>query len=317
MAVVAAPTAYHHAVACDFLRRGVPLLIEKPLAAELDRADEMVSLAQRHGSFLQTGHIERFNPAFEELLRRPLRPKYVSCERCGCFTGRSTDVGAVLDLMIHDIDLILTLVGAEVTTVAASGIPVLTPMVDIANARVGFASGAVANITASRISRDRVRKVRIFQQNGYLSLDLAAGNGEFFELKRDIDLAKLISGPVDIADFVNRVQLTAPEGEPLRLEEVRLAGPRQGELLVRVQAAGVCHTDLHYMTGDLTCRLPAVLGHEGAGIVEEAGPGVSGIEPGDAVVLMWRPRCGRCEFCLTGRPALPPRAARLRARPRR
>jgi Zn-dependent alcohol dehydrogenase len=97
--------------------------------------------------------------------------------------------------------------------------------------------------------------------------------------------------------------LHAP-GEPLRLEEVRLAGPGQGELLVRVQAAGVCHTDLHYMTGDLTCRLPAVLGHEGAGIVEEAGPGVSGIEPGDAVVLMWRPRCGRCEFCLTGRPAL-------------
>jgi S-(hydroxymethyl)glutathione dehydrogenase/alcohol dehydrogenase len=97
--------------------------------------------------------------------------------------------------------------------------------------------------------------------------------------------------------------LHAP-GEPLRLEEVRLALPRQGELLVRVQAAGVCHTDLHYMTGDLTCRLPAVLGHEGAGIVEEAGPGVSGIEPGDAVVLMWRPRCGRCEFCLTGRPAL-------------
>ena len=97
--------------------------------------------------------------------------------------------------------------------------------------------------------------------------------------------------------------LHAP-GEPLRLEEVRLAGPRQGELLVRVQAAGVCHSDLHYMTGDLTCRLPAVLGHEGAGIVEEVGPGVSGIEPGDAVVFMWRPRCGRCEFCLTGRPAL-------------
>src|SRR5579883_1099075 len=101
-AVVAAPTAHHHAVACDFLRRGVPLLIEKPLAAELDKADEMVGLARRHGTVLQVGHIERFNPAFEELCRRPLRPKYVSCERCGGFTGRSTDVGAVLDLMIHD-----------------------------------------------------------------------------------------------------------------------------------------------------------------------------------------------------------------------
>jgi Zn-dependent alcohol dehydrogenase len=93
-------------------------------------------------------------------------------------------------------------------------------------------------------------------------------------------------------------------GEPLRLEEVRLSGPGPGELLVRVQAAGVCHSDLHYMTGDLTCRLPAILGHEGAGIVEETGPGVHGIEPGDAVVLVWRPRCGQCEFCLAGRPAL-------------
>ena len=93
-------------------------------------------------------------------------------------------------------------------------------------------------------------------------------------------------------------------GEPLRLEEVRLAAPRFGEVLVRVQAAGVCHSDLHYMTGDLTCRLPAILGHEGAGIVEETGPGVRGIEPGDAVVLVWRPRCGQCEFCLAGRPAL-------------
>ncbi|HEX3487815.1 MAG TPA: alcohol dehydrogenase catalytic domain-containing protein [Streptosporangiaceae bacterium] len=93
-------------------------------------------------------------------------------------------------------------------------------------------------------------------------------------------------------------------GEPLRLEEVRLAGPGPGELLVRVQAAGVCHSDLHYMTGDLTCPLPVVLGHEGAGIVEETGPGVRGIEPGDAVVFMWRPRCGQCEFCLAGRPAL-------------
>ena len=92
--------------------------------------------------------------------------------------------------------------------------------------------------------------------------------------------------------------------EPLRLEEVRLAGPGPGELLVRVQAAGVCHSDLHYMTGDLSCRLPAVLGHEGTGIVEETGPGVHGIEPGDAVVFMWRPRCGQCEFCLAGRPAL-------------
>ena len=93
-------------------------------------------------------------------------------------------------------------------------------------------------------------------------------------------------------------------GEPMRLEETRLAEPRAGEVLVRVQAAGVCHSDLHYLTGDLTCRLPVVLGHEGTGIVEQTGTEVPGLEPGDAVVLMWRPRCGQCEFCLAGRPAL-------------
>jgi Zn-dependent alcohol dehydrogenase len=109
--------------------------------------------------------------------------------------------------------------------------------------------------------------------------------------------------PMTAARSMRAAVLHAP-GEPLRLEEVRLAGPGRGELLVRVQAAGVCHSDLHYMTGDLTCRLPVVLGHEGAGIVEDVGPGVSGIEPGDAVVFTWRPRCGRCEFCLIGRPAL-------------
>lgn len=93
-------------------------------------------------------------------------------------------------------------------------------------------------------------------------------------------------------------------GEPMRVEETRLAEPRTGEVLVRVQAAGVCHSDLHYLNGDLTCRLPVVLGHEGAGIIEQTGAEVRGLEPGDAVVLMWRPRCGRCELCLTGRPAL-------------
>ena len=120
--------------------------------------------------------------------------------------------------MIHDIDLVLTLVGDTAEDIAAVGVPVLTPMLDIANARVTFSSGAVANITSSRISRERVRKIRIFQESGYISLDLAAGVGDFFRLKEKLDTTRALSGPVDITDFVDRISLTAPEGEPLRLE---------------------------------------------------------------------------------------------------
>ncbi|HEX2717244.1 MAG TPA: Gfo/Idh/MocA family oxidoreductase, partial [Gemmatimonadaceae bacterium] len=120
--------------------------------------------------------------------------------------------------MIHDIDLILTLVGAPVTAVAAVGVGVLTPSVDIANARLSFGSGAVANITTSRISRERMRKVRLFQQSGYLSLDLGAGNGEFFRLREDLDLAELAKAPLAVESFVERIALEAPDGEPLRLE---------------------------------------------------------------------------------------------------
>jgi len=120
--------------------------------------------------------------------------------------------------MIHDIDLVLTLVASHVADVAAVGVPVLTPFVDIANARVAFSSGAVANITSSRVSRERMRKVRIFQQSGYLSLDLAAGDGEFYRIRGDVDLAALAKGPLALEAFVERIPLDAPAGEPLRLE---------------------------------------------------------------------------------------------------
>jgi predicted dehydrogenase len=215
---IAVPTPYHFAVASAALSRGKHVLVEKPIAATVDEADRLLELAQRSGALIQTGHVERFNRAVRAALPYVSEPRFIESDRLAPFQPRGSDVAVVLDLMIHDIDLILTIVGADVTTVAAAGVPVLTPMVDIANARLGFASGAVANITASRISRERVRKVRIFQQNGYISLDLAAGTGEFFELRRDLDLAKLTTGPVDIGDFVNRFSLTAPEGEPLRLE---------------------------------------------------------------------------------------------------
>jgi predicted dehydrogenase len=172
-AVVAAPTAHHFAVARDFLGRGVPLLIEKPLTAELSQADEMVRLARQHGAVLQAGHIERFNPAFEELCRRPLRPKYVSCERCGGFTGRSTDVGAVLDLMIHDLDLVLTLVRAPVASVWAMGAAVLGGHEDLARARVTFADGCVADFSASRVHPAPVRRMQVWGAEGHAGVDFA------------------------------------------------------------------------------------------------------------------------------------------------
>jgi predicted dehydrogenase len=136
--------------------------------------------------------------------------------------------------MIHDIDLVRTLVGSHVRDVSAVGVQVLTPFVDIANARLRFEDGAVANITASRVSRERMRKVRIFQESGYLSLDLAAGEGEFFRLRRDVDFAELAKGAQAIEAFVERVPLTAPEGEPLRLEFESFLDAVRGETPVTV-----------------------------------------------------------------------------------
>jgi predicted dehydrogenase len=172
-AVVAVPTAYHHAVAVAFLRRGVPVLVEKPLASDLFQAGELVELAQRQGVLLQVGHIERFNPAFEELCRRPLRPRYVSCERYGAFTGRSTDIGAVLDLMIHDLDLLLALVRSPVREVQAIGLSVLGGHEDVAQARVVFANGCVANLSASRVSAAPLRRMQVWGAEGFASVDFA------------------------------------------------------------------------------------------------------------------------------------------------
>ena len=215
---IVVPTPGHHAVARAALEQGRHLLIEKPLTSTLEQADELLAIAARTGALIQTGHVERFNRAIRAALPYVAGPRFIESDRLAPFNPRGSDVAVVLDLMIHDIDLLLTLVRSEVQDVAASGIPVLTPFVDIANARITFASGAVANITASRVSRDRTRKVRIFQQSGYLSLDLAAGDGEFYRIRPGLDLAVLARAPQSLEAFVERIALTAPEGEPLRLE---------------------------------------------------------------------------------------------------
>jgi len=227
---IVVPTPAHFAVAKAALTQGKHVMIEKPITTTLDEADELLAIAARTGALVQTGHVERFNRAVRAALPYVHQPRFIESDRLAPFSVRGSDVAVVLDLMIHDIDLVLTLVGADAADIAAVGVPVLTPMVDIANARVTFTSGAVANITASRISRERFRKVRIFQPSGYLSLDLAAGNGEFFRLKGPPDLSKLAAGVTpDLADFVDRVALEAPEGEPLRLEFESFAAAIRGD----------------------------------------------------------------------------------------
>lgn len=240
---IVVPTQSHFAVAMRALHAGKHVFIEKPITTTIEEADELLELAQKQGVLVQTGHVERFNRAVRAAVPYVHEPKFIESDRLAPFTPRGADVAVVLDLMIHDIDLILTLVGADASSIAAVGVPVLTPTVDMANARITFDTGAVANITASRMSRERVRKLRIFQPSGYLTLDLAAGSGEFFRLKGELaseGMLGLLSGhgkpaaPPDIMDFVERVKLEAPEGEPLKLEFESFVSAIKGEAPVVV-----------------------------------------------------------------------------------
>ena len=268
---IVVPTPAHFAVARAALERGRHLLIEKPITTTLGEADDLLELAQRQGAVVHTGHVERFNRAVRAALPYVDQPRFIESDRLAPFTMRGADVAVVLDLMIHDIDLVRTLVGSAVSEVRATGIPVLTPTVDIANARLVFASGAVANITASRVSRERLRKVRIFQQSGYLSLDLATGAGEFFRVRRDVDLSQVASlaaaggapaGPLDLSLFVERVPLEAPEGEPLRLEFESFLAAVRGEAPPTVTGAdGREALDVALrIVGEIERTLPALRG---------------------------------------------------------
>lgn len=168
---VVTPTIYHHAVAKQFLKHGVPVLVEKPIAVTVAEADELIELAHKANVPLQVGHIERFNPAFEELVGRPMQPKFIESERHGQFTGRSTDIGAVLDLMIHDLDLLLSLVGSPVEQIDALGSAVFGGYEDVVNARLLFANGCVAHVTASRVSQHNKRRLRVWAPEGYAGID--------------------------------------------------------------------------------------------------------------------------------------------------
>lgn len=216
-AVVAVPTTRHCDVALAAIERGVHLLIEKPIATTLAEADRILEAAEGRGLLVATGHVERFNAALRACEPYLDEPRFIESHRLAPFGPRGTDVAVVLDLMIHDIDLLLGLVRHPVAQVDAVGVPVLTPSVDIANARIRFAGGAVANITASRISRERMRKIRLFQQSGYLSLDLGAGTGEYLRLREGFSLGMLTGAP-SIESVVERVEFTGDGKEPLRAE---------------------------------------------------------------------------------------------------
>ena len=204
---LAVPTVEHARVGCRLLELGMDVLVEKPMAASLAEADALLSAALRAGRILQVGHLERFNPGIVAVMPALNRPLYFEVHRLGIFTPRSLDIDVVYDVMIHDLDILLALVDAPVVDIKAIGIPVLTDKVDIAHARLDFATGAVANVTASRVSTERVRKLRFFQAHEYISVDFT---------RQDALRVRVVGpGPQPKFDFTT---LPAEKEEPLRAE---------------------------------------------------------------------------------------------------
>ncbi len=208
--VVAVPTDIHREVAIPFLQRGIAVLVEKPVSRSLGDADAILEAARQGDAVLAVGHTERYNPAVAAILPLVTSPRFIEVHRLSAFPERSLDIDVVFDLMIHDLDIIISMVGSEVTSIEAVGVPVLTPKYDIANVRLRFASRCIANLTASRISRDRVRKIRFFQPDSYLSVDYASQEVEGWRLVRqDGERPRIEGGPIPVA-----------RDEPLRRELV-------------------------------------------------------------------------------------------------
>ncbi|MFH1033171.1 MAG: Gfo/Idh/MocA family oxidoreductase [Pseudomonadota bacterium] len=208
-ATVVTPTVSHHQVAKDFLEAGRDVLCEKPITATLEQADELVELAEQKGLILQVGHLERFNPAVEDLVRRVKRPLFMEVNRIAPFKARATDVDVALDLMIHDLDIILALVGEEPKDIRAVGVPVLGEHADIVNARLEFPCGCVANVTASRLALKDERKMRVFQPDAYLSLD--------FKKRRLLVVSQVEFRPGKLPK-VNAERPRFPKSDPLESE---------------------------------------------------------------------------------------------------
>jgi predicted dehydrogenase len=219
-AIVATPTVSHAEVSVFLLERGLDVLVEKPITASLREADELLALARAKGRIVQVGHVERYNPAVEAALSLVRAPLFIEVHRLGIFTRRSLDVDVVLDLMIHDLQIVQSLVGARAVEIRAAGLPVLTPRLDIANARIVFEGGCVANLTASRVSARKVRKLRVFAPALYVSVDMQSRTVKTFRLCREkgepeIVSAELSVGPEEplareVADFVRASRSRQP-----------------------------------------------------------------------------------------------------------
>jgi predicted dehydrogenase len=220
-ASVAAPTVDHARIGCDLLASGVATLIEKPIAASLEEADRVVAAARAAGAVLQIGHVERFNPAVRAAAGVVTTPRFIECHRLAAFTPRSLDIDVVMDLMIHDIDVILSLVDSEVAEIHAAGIGILTEKVDIANARIEFENGCIANVTASRVSSERVRKIRLFQPSDYVSIDYAG---------REVSVVSLVPPkPGDERPQIAGRKVEVEDVEPLKAELEAFLAAARGE----------------------------------------------------------------------------------------
>ena len=217
---IAVPTELHLEIARPFLTAGIPALVEKPMARSLAEADEMIAMAAKSGALLAVGHTERFNPAVVAAREHLTDPRFIEVHRLGAFPERSLDIDVVFDVMIHDLDVILSVVKSDVKSIDAVGVPVLTSKFDIANVRIRFENGCMANLTASRISRERVRKIRFFQPDAYISIDYAAQKVEKFTINRLLGIPKIDGGEVpvtseeplvrELTDFVDAVRLKRP-----------------------------------------------------------------------------------------------------------
>lgn len=239
---VVVPTDKHFDVGKQVVEAKVHCLVEKPIAQNLKEADELIRLARDNGVILQVGHVERFNPAMIGLKDMEMNPRFIESHRLAPFNPRGTEVAVVLDLMIHDIDAILSLVDSPVTHVDASGVAVVSESIDIANARITFENGCVANLTASRISQKKMRKMRLFQKDAYIAIDFLDKTAEVFQLSADSEPADMVMGEIGVGDRARKILFRRPEC------------PQEGGLHIELEAF------IHAIQGQTT---PAVTGEDG------------------------------------------------------
>lgn len=222
LVTIAVPTVFHFQVASWFIEQGVPCLVEKPMTRNLAEAEQLVALADKQGVSLQVGHIERFNPAIIAARSLPLDPRFIECHRLGPFSFRSTDIGVVMDLMIHDLDIVLDLAKSEIQSVDSVGVSALSDREDIANARIRFENGCVANLNASRISAKKMRKIRIFSPDSYVSIDYGAREAVIYRKGENFEEAKAKMGEIDLSKVTDLTKFLFGRGKFFNVEKIKL-----------------------------------------------------------------------------------------------